>query len=117
MTYKNFIKTVNKIKLNHYFLKDNLDPDLISNYLNFLNFNYIYNEKKQDWLIFVPGYRTKQITRSVSIIQEISRVHGFDQFPAKLCNIKNSGQNDKTYKLKLISVSYTHLTLPTILLV
>ena len=106
LTYKKFIEIVNLLDSRYYPLKDNLDPNLISEYLILLNYNYTYNEKNKSWIVKIPGHHKKQITRPVHLVQEISRVHGFDKFPALIPSTISSGKNDKTHNLKLILSSY-----------
>lgn len=106
LTYNKFIETVNELYSENYPLKDHLEPSLISEYLTILKYDYAYHLKKAYWLIKIPEHLQNQITRSIHLIEEISRVHGFNKFPAMLPTIQSSGINDKTYNVKRIISSY-----------
>ena len=85
-----------------------MDVQTIEHYLNRLKFSFVFDEIKQVWKVRIPGCRTEDITREIDLIEEIGRLHGFNNFLVSLPKFKTIGTE---------AVSYTHLTLPTILLV
>lgn len=106
LTHAKFIEVVNNLELKDYPVKNNLSTNLISEYLTRLNYDYTYNLKEKSWVIKIPGYKRSQITRPIHLVQQISCIHGFDKFSAILPTNRSSGNNDKTYKLKLMLSSY-----------
>ena len=77
-----------------------LTPKIITNYLDRLDFNYLYNESKQNWKIDIPYSRSDDLTREIDLIEEIGRLHGFNNFVARLPKIKIIGNEDYGYKTR-----------------
>ena len=77
-----------------------ITPNLITNYLTRLNFDYTYDESKASWEIEIPYSRSDDITREIDIIEEIGRLHGFNNFLARLPKIKTIGNEDSSYKIR-----------------
>ena len=72
----------------------------IENYLNRLNFTFIYDELKQVWEVTIPHSRTEDITREIDLIEEIGRLHGFNNFLITLPKLKTIGNEDASYKTR-----------------
>jgi len=72
----------------------------IENYLNRLNFTFIYDEIKQIWEVQIPHSRTEDITREIDLIEEIGRLHGFNNFLITLPKLKIIGTEDGSYKIR-----------------
>ena len=72
----------------------------IENYLNRLNFTFIYDEIKQIWEVQIPHSRTDDITREIDLIEEIGRLHGFNNFLITLPKLKIIGTEDRSYKIR-----------------
>ena len=72
----------------------------IQNYLNRLNFTFIYDEIKQIWEVEIPHSRTEDITREIDLIEEIGRLHGFNNFLITLPKLKIIGTEDASYKIR-----------------
>lgn len=77
-----------------------LTPKLITNYLNRLNFNYIYDDSKLIWKVDIPYLRSDDITREIDLVEEIGRLHGFNNFLARLPKIKTIGNEDQSYQTR-----------------
>jgi phenylalanyl-tRNA synthetase beta subunit len=54
-----------------------LHPKNITNYLNRLNFTFIYDEIKQVWEVKIPHSRSEDITREIDLIEEIGQITWF----------------------------------------
>jgi phenylalanyl-tRNA synthetase beta chain len=78
----------------------NILPETISNYLNRLNFEYSYDNENLIWKINVPNSRVDDIRREIDVIEEIGRLHGFNNFVTTLPKIKNIGNEDVTYQTR-----------------
>lgn len=77
-----------------------LTPKLITNYLNRLNFNSVYDESKLTWKVEIPYSRTDDIVREIDLVEEIGRLHGFNNFLARLPKIKTVGNEDYSYQTR-----------------
>lgn len=77
-----------------------LTPKMISSYLNRLNFNYSYDQDKLIWEVEIPHSRIDDITREIDLIEEIGRLHGFNNFLITLPKIKTIGIEDLSSKIR-----------------
>jgi phenylalanyl-tRNA synthetase beta chain len=77
-----------------------INPKNIENYLNRLNFTFVYDEIKQVWEVQIPHSRTEDITREIDLIEEIGRLHGFNNFLITLPKLKIIGTEDASYKTR-----------------
>jgi len=75
-------------------------PETVTNYLNRLNFNCNYNNSKLAWTVNIPYSRSDDITREIDLIEEIGRLHGFNNFLIRLPKIKTIGNEDCSYKTR-----------------
>jgi phenylalanyl-tRNA synthetase beta chain len=77
-----------------------VSPELISEYLIRLNFEFIFESFTLTWKVNIPPSRTDDITREIDLIEEIGRLHGFNNFLTTLPKIKIIGQEDFDYKVR-----------------
>jgi phenylalanyl-tRNA synthetase beta chain len=77
-----------------------INPKNIENYLNRLNFTFVYDEIKEVWEVQIPHSRTEDITREIDLIEEIGRLHGFNNFLITLPKLKTIGTEDASYKTR-----------------
>lgn len=77
-----------------------IDPKKIEHYLDRLNFTFVYDEIKQIWKVVIPNYRTEDITREIDLIEEIGRLHGFNNFLVSLPKLKTIGTEDISYRTR-----------------
>nr|QXM17853.1 phenylalanine-tRNA ligase beta subunit [Chaetoceros laevisporus] len=77
-----------------------LQPIQITNYLDRLNFIFSFNEENLTWLVEVPISRVDDIEREIDLIEEIGRLHGFNNFITDLPNIYNIGKEDFSYQVR-----------------
>nr|YP_009029269.1 phenylalanine-tRNA ligase beta subunit [Didymosphenia geminata]AGH28800.1 phenylalanine-tRNA ligase beta subunit [Didymosphenia geminata] len=73
---------------------------LITDYLTRLNFEFKKNETNLSWEVKIPHCRTSDITREIDLIEEIGRLHGFNNFLTSLPKIKTIGNEDVNYKTR-----------------
>jgi phenylalanyl-tRNA synthetase beta chain len=72
----------------------------VTNYLNRLNFNYTYDDSEFIWTVDIPYSRSDDLTREIDLIEEIGRLHGFNNFLTRLPKIKTIGNEDYSYKTR-----------------
>jgi phenylalanyl-tRNA synthetase beta chain len=77
-----------------------ISPQRINNYLTRLDFKFIYDESKLIWNVQVPNSRMDDITREIDLIEEIARLHGFNNFLMTLPKMKSIGIEDSNYKTR-----------------
>jgi phenylalanyl-tRNA synthetase beta chain len=77
-----------------------LQPDQISEYLKRLDFIFQYDNLNLIWNIEIPESRIGDIEREIDIIEEIGRLHGFDNFLTSLPTINRIGLEDSSYKIR-----------------
>lgn len=75
-------------------------PDQISSYLNRLNFGVSFDSKALSWVVEVPADRSDDIEREIDLIEEIGRLHGFNEFLTKLPKIERIGAEDFSYQTR-----------------
>ena len=72
----------------------------VSNYLTRLNFKFSYNHENLIWKVIIPHLRSDDITREIDLIEEIGRLHGFNNFLTTLPTIKSIGKEDNSYQTR-----------------
>jgi phenylalanyl-tRNA synthetase beta chain len=75
-------------------------PKTITKYLNRLNFKFSYDNVQLIWEVLIPQYRSDDITREIDLIEEIGRLHGFNNFLTVLPKIKTIGKEDPSYQTR-----------------
>jgi phenylalanyl-tRNA synthetase beta chain len=73
---------------------------IVSNYLTRLNFNYRYDDQKKFWEVQIPYSRSEDITLEIDLVEEIGRLHGFNNFLTRLPTIKKVGIADYSYQTR-----------------
>lgn len=77
-----------------------IDPEIITDYLKRLNFNVTFNKANLTWEVERPISRIDDITREIDLIEEIGRLHGFNNFQIRLPKIEKIGIEDSNYKIR-----------------
>ena len=77
-----------------------ISPNLITIYLERLRFISNYDENNSIWEVNIPDSRSDDITREIDLIEEIGRLHGFNNFLTQLPKIKTIGIEDASYKTR-----------------
>lgn len=77
-----------------------ISPDCVTDYLTRLNFKFSQDPSNLTWTVTIPHMRTDDITREIDLIEEIGRLHGFNNFLTILPEIKKIGNIDANYKIR-----------------
>ena len=77
-----------------------ISTELVTSYLDRLNFNFIYDNSKLTWQVEIPYSRSDDIIREIDLIEEIGRLHGFNNFLTRLPKIKTIGNEDVSYQTR-----------------
>lgn len=77
-----------------------INPILISRYLRQLKFDYNFEPVGLSWQVKIPDLRNDDIIRSIDLIEEIGRLHGFNKFLTTLPLVKSVGIEDESYKTR-----------------
>lgn len=100
LTYKNIVEILGPIKNESSKSYQNLSINQITEYLKRLEFDFIFNEQKVEWLIQIPKARANDLLREIDLIEEIGRLHGYNNFILNLPNVSNIGKEDFTYQVR-----------------
>ncbi|EDV18459.1 uncharacterized protein TRIADDRAFT_63021, partial [Trichoplax adhaerens] len=77
-----------------------ITPAMVNNYLMRLKFNNTFDDSELMWEVEIPNSRSDDITRQIDLIEEIGRLHGFNNFLTRLPNIKKVGIQDESYQIR-----------------
>lgn len=97
-TVKEILGPIEKINSNKNF--NYITPEIITDYLTRLNFQFLYNDSKLIWEVQIPELRNDDITREIDLVEEIGRLHGFNNFLMTLPKVKKIGNEDFSYKIR-----------------
>jgi phenylalanyl-tRNA synthetase beta chain len=100
LRYNNINEVLGPITNNKGVFKKFLQPDQISDYLKRLDFIFQYDDLNRIWNIEIPESRIGDIEREIDIIEEIGRLHGFDNFLTSLPTLNRIGLEDSSYKIR-----------------
>lgn len=78
----------------------NLKSAEISSYLKRLNFDFCFDSELLIWDVAIPIERNEDVTREIDIIEEIGRLHGFNNFVTLLPEISKIGTEDLSYQIR-----------------
>jgi phenylalanyl-tRNA synthetase beta chain len=77
-----------------------INREIIESYLNRLNIKFFYDKLKLAWEVNIPHSRMDDLTREIDLIEEIARLHGFNNFLIRLPQINQIGNEDLTYQTR-----------------
>ena len=77
-----------------------ISQEKIEEYLTRLNFKFTYDKFNSAWSVKIPHSRTEDLVREIDLIEEIGRLHGFNNFLTTLPKISAIGTEDSTYKIR-----------------
>jgi phenylalanyl-tRNA synthetase beta chain len=77
-----------------------LTIDAITEYLIRLNFTFLFNASTLSWKVDRLHSRIDDISREIDLIEEIGRLHGFNNFLTTLPKLKAVGIEDSTFKTR-----------------
>ena len=72
----------------------------VSEYLQRLNFEFSYQDSELTWDVQIPNLRSDDITREIDLIEEVGRLHGFNNFLTTLPKITRIGTEDLSYQTR-----------------
>ena len=78
----------------------------VSNYLTRLNFLFTFDKNKELWLVTISPSRTNDIYREIDLIEEIGRLHGFNNFVTFLPQLNKIGKKDFSYQTRQKLTTY-----------
>ena len=116
LRYEHLNETLGPIKKANEKDFDYISPEIINSYLFRLNFEFSYDKEKLIWQVQIPHLRSDDITREIDIIEEIGRLHGFNNFLTTLPKLKKIGNEDLSYKTRkkitscLLNLGFNELT-------
>ena len=100
LNYENIIEILGPIRAELNEEPTQLGVTQITSYLERLNFIFSFEEKNLTWLVEIPISRIDDIEREIDLIEEIGRLHGFNNFITDLPNISNIGKEDFSYQVR-----------------
>ena len=100
LKYENIIEILGPIRDDLNNNSTQLLPVQISNYLNRLNFVFSFDQDTLTWIVDIPMARVDDIEREIDLIEEIGRLHGFNNFITNLPNIYSIGKEDFSYQVR-----------------
>lgn len=77
-----------------------IPPKKVSEYLKRLNFEFSYQDSSLMWEVQIPHLRSDDITREIDLIEEVGRLHGFNNFLTTLPKIARIGTEDLSYQTR-----------------
>jgi phenylalanyl-tRNA synthetase beta chain len=92
-----------------------LTPETITDYLTRFDFKFSYDNSLLIWKVQVPDVRSNDLTREIDLIEEIGRLHGFNNFLTTLPKINTIGIEDSSYQTRkkitscLLNLGFTEL--------
>ena len=100
LKYENILEILGPIRNKLTQEPTQLVPAQVTKYLTRLNFIFSFDEKNLTWLVEIPLSRIDDIEREIDLIEEIGRLHGFNNFITDLPNIYNIGKEDFSYQVR-----------------
>ena len=108
--YKTIQEILGPIKQTNLIEATFIAPEKVSDYLKRLNFEFVYKNSQNLWEVTIPQLRSDDITREIDLIEEIGRLHGFNNFVTTLPKIRRIGVEDRSYQTrKKISSCFLNL--------
>jgi phenylalanyl-tRNA synthetase beta chain len=100
LSYDNTIEILGPVRAEKSEKSVNLTPLQITEYLTRLNFVFTFDENNLIWFVEIPLSRIDDIEREIDLIEEVGRLHGFNNFVTNLPNIYNIGTEDFSYQIR-----------------
>jgi phenylalanyl-tRNA synthetase beta chain len=100
LKYENINETLGPVFENFCKQTNYITPTQISKYLQRLDFNFSFNKREVSWKVKIPSSRSEDLTREIDLIEEIGRLHGFNNFVTSLPKLKKIGLKDFSYQTR-----------------
>lgn len=97
VTIKEILGPINKINTDNF---EFISPRKVSEYLERLNFEFSYKDSELTWNVQIPKLRSDDITREIDLIEEVGRLHGFNNFLTTLPKVIRIGTEDLSYQTR-----------------
>ena len=100
LNYKTINKILGPVKKSSKSKYSYISPEIVTNYLERLKFNYEYNNSDLFWKVNIPYSRSDDILLEIDLIEEIGRLYGFNNFLTRLPTVKTIGIEDSSYQTR-----------------
>jgi len=100
LNYKNVVEILGPTQVNKKLISLDITIEQITSYLLRLNFKFEFESKTQTWTVLIPKSRIDDITREIDLIEEIGRLHGFNNFVSSLPTVETIGLEDFSYQTR-----------------
>ena len=100
LNYKNIIEILGPTQINQNLKSMDISIEQITSYLQRLDFEFEFNSKTNSWNVLISKSRVDDITREIDLIEEIGRLHGFNNFISYLPSVKTIGLKDFSYQTR-----------------
>ena len=98
--YQNIIEILGPAQTDRSTNPTNIKVAEITSYLERLNFTFEFDHEIQKWKVSIPESRVDDLTREIDLIEEIGRLHGFNNFVSQLPTVKTIGLEDFSYQIR-----------------
>lgn len=100
LKYANIIEILGPVEDSETTNPSNILPIQINEYLERLDFNFEFNQEKLEWVVQIPKARIDDLQREIDLIEEIGRLHGFNNFITTLPTVTSIGKEDFSYQIR-----------------
>ncbi len=100
LRYENVIEILGPVKLSNNNSLGNISTNQITQYLKRLDFDFTFDQQNLEWSVKIPQARIDDLEREIDLIEEVGRLHGFNNFVTNLPNVNNIGQEDSSYQIR-----------------
>ena len=100
LNYANIIEILGPVRDQLTGKSVNILPSQITEYLRRLDFEFTFNDQEQVWFVTIPKARITDLEREIDLIEEIGRLHGFNNFITNLPTVSTIGKEDFSYQIR-----------------
>ena len=100
LNYKNIIEILGPVQQNNNKKLKYIQPNQIEEYLQRLDLDFIFNKQKLEWAVKIPKARIDDLERDIDLVEEIGRLHGFNNFITNLPSVESIGKEDFSYRIR-----------------
>ena len=98
--YENVIEILGPVQIEGKNFSGNISTTQITEYLKRLDFDFTFDQQKLEWSVTIPPARIDDLEREIDLIEEVGRLHGFNNFITNLPNVNSIGQEDFSYQIR-----------------
>ena len=100
LDYENVIEILGPTQIGEKNSSGNISANQITEYLERLDFDFTFDQQNLKWSVKIPAARIDDLEREIDLIEEVGRLHGFNNFITNLPNVNNIGQEDFSYQIR-----------------